>query len=55
MIIDQLGKVVSARSIEIQTGANTVAINADQLGNGMYTIMLNTDRGTIVRKMIVQK
>ncbi|MCE2683145.1 MAG: T9SS type A sorting domain-containing protein [Flavobacteriia bacterium] len=55
MIIDQLGKVVSSRSIEIQTGANTVAINADQLGNGMYTIMLNTDRGTIVRKMIVQK
>lgn len=55
LIIDQLGKVVSTRSIEITTGANTVAINADQLGNGIYTIMLNTGRGSIVRKMIVQK
>jgi PKD repeat protein len=55
MIIDQLGKVVSSRSIEIQTGVNTVAINADQLGNGMYTLLLNTGRGSIVRKMIVQK
>jgi PKD repeat protein len=55
LIIDQLGKVVSSRSINITTGANTVAINADQLGNGMYTLLLNTGRGSIVRKMIVQK
>jgi len=55
MIIDQLGKVVSTSSIEVNAGANTVAINAEQLGNGMYTLLLNTGRGSIVRKMIVQK
>ena len=55
MIIDQLGKVVSTSSIEVKNGMNTFAINAEQLGNGMYTLLLNTGRGSIVRKMIVQK
>jgi PKD repeat protein len=55
MIIDQLGKVVSTSSIEVKNGMNSFAINAEQLGNGMYTIMLNTGRGSIVRKMIIQK
>jgi PKD repeat protein len=55
MIIDQLGKVVSSSSIEVNAGANTLAIDANQLGNGMYTLLLNTGRGSIVRKMIVQK
>ena len=55
MIINAMGQTVQHFSYEIENGTNLMTIQTNELSNGMYTLLMNTGRGSFNRRMIVQK
>ena len=55
LLINTLGQTVQQISYEINNGLNTLKIQTNDLPNGMYTILLNTGRGSMNRRLIIQK
>jgi PKD repeat protein len=54
-VINQLGQVVLNNTIEIENGKNKVELATTELANGMYTVTVQTAKGQLNRKLIVQK
>lgn len=54
-VINQLGQVVLSNTIEIENGKNKVELATAELANGMYTVTVQTAKGQLNRKLIVQK
>ena len=48
------GKVLVTRNSTLQAGQNTLELTDDILSAGLYFVRLNTPRGSVVRKLIVQ-
>lgn len=54
-VINQLGQVVLNNTIEIENGKNKVELATAELANGLYTVTIQTAKGQLNRKLIVQK
>jgi hypothetical protein len=55
MLMDNMGRMVLNIPYLINTGQNTVELRSSEFANGVYTLLLNTGRGSINRKLIIQK
>ncbi len=54
-MVNQLGQIVSNYVINTETGFNQIELGTAEFNNGLYTIMIETDNGLVIRKLIVQK
>jgi len=55
LIINAMGQTFHHFAFEIKNGMNQMNIEANGLPVGIYTILVNTGKGSINRRMIVQK
>lgn len=54
-VINQLGQIVLNNTIELENGKNKIELATAELSNGMYTVTVQTAKGQLNRKLIVQK
>jgi hypothetical protein len=50
-----IGQNVFSQTYELQTGDNNVNISTDKLANGIYSVLVNTEKGTYQTKLTVSK
>jgi hypothetical protein len=54
-LIDMQGKVVYTESVHSETGAFRKRVNTASLSQGVYQLRLITEKGVIVKKVVVNK
>jgi len=54
-ITNSLGSVVSTKNINLSSGKNTVAIDAESLSSGIYFATISSNKTKIVKKFTVNK
>jgi hypothetical protein len=54
-VMNTLGQVVYTKEVSLNEGTNTLQIDAKEYASGVYNVMVNTDNGSIVKKLNVTK
>ena len=54
-MINQLGQIVSDEVFNTEAGINVIELGTTELNNGLYNVMIETENGLVIRKLIVQK
>jgi PKD repeat protein len=54
-MINALGQIVSDNVFNTEAGFNQIALGTTELNNGLYNVMIETENGMVIRKLIVQK
>lgn len=54
-MINQLGQIVTEEIFNTESGFNKIKLGTTELNNGLYNIMIETENGLVIRKLIVQK
>lgn len=54
-VVNTLGQLVLEKQITLNEGANTIQIDAKDFASGIYNISLDTQSGSIVKKLTVTK
>lgn len=52
-IHDAAGRLISQRNVRIYTGENPIEIPTDNFQSGVYILSLRTEKGTIMRRLVV--
>lgn len=55
IVYNTLGQVVKSTSVSLSFGINEVSLNTSELATGVYNVVLNTEKGTSVKKLTVSK
>lgn len=50
-----LGSVVSTKEISLEKGKNTIAIDSENLGTGIYVVKITNGSSTLTRKLTITK
>ncbi|MCC6723885.1 MAG: T9SS type A sorting domain-containing protein [Saprospiraceae bacterium] len=53
-VVDLLGNRIQQRQLNLVFGENTVNLDASELSNGFYLLMLSNERGQVTQKLVVQ-
>ncbi len=54
-IVDMTGKVLHRELLSLHSDLNTVEYDASPLSNGLYFYSISNEKGTMTRKLVVQK
>lgn len=54
-VINTLGQVVYTKTTTLNTGANTLQFDAKGLAAGIYNVVVDTEQGSVVKKLTVSK
>lgn len=54
-VYNTLGQVVNTMPVKLAFGTNEVALNTSELAAGVYNVVLNTNKGTVTKKLTVTK
>lgn len=54
-VINTLGQVVFNKQMDLNVGVNTVQLDAKDLASGMYSILVESNNGSMVKKLTVTK
>ena len=54
-IANTLGQLVYNKEVTLELGANSIEIDLKELTNGVYNVSIDTNKGTIVKKLSVNK
>ena len=55
VVVNTLGQVVYSKQIELTVGINTLQLDANNFANGLYTVMVESQNGSMVKKLTVTK
>ncbi|MCE3229674.1 MAG: hypothetical protein K0S32_4225 [Bacteroidetes bacterium] len=55
VVYNTLGQVVKTINVSLAFGINEVALNTSDLATGVYNVVLNTDKGSVTKKLTVTK
>lgn len=55
VVYNTLGQVVKSTAVSLSFGINEVSLNTSDLATGVYNVVLNTEKGTAVKKLTVSK
>jgi hypothetical protein len=53
-VMDIMGKVISSSNLEVVNGINSTTLNLN-IPNGVYQVMVRTDEGMQVKRIVIQK
>jgi hypothetical protein len=54
-IIDITGKEVFVKSVSLQQGVTSLALNTSALANGVYFVKVSSNEGAVVSKVVLSK
>jgi PKD repeat protein len=54
-MINALGQIVSDNMFNTEAGFNQIELGTAELNNGLYNVMIETENGLVIRKLIIQK
>ena len=54
-IINSLGTLISSKLVDVSTGKNTIALDIENLGTGLYFATINQGSQRITKKIIISK
>jgi hypothetical protein len=55
MVYNTLGQVVKTTAVSLNFGINEITLNTNELANGVYNVVLNTETGSVTKKLTVSK
>ncbi|MEI8136056.1 MAG: T9SS type A sorting domain-containing protein [Bacteroidota bacterium] len=55
ILINTLGQIVLNKQVALNVGANTIQFDVKELANGLYNVVVETNNGTVSKKLTVSK
>jgi len=55
IVVNTLGQVVFSKQVELTAGVNTVQLDAKDFASGLYNVMVESQNGSMVKKLTVTK
>ena len=53
-VVDIMGKMVYTKELKLTNGLSKTELNLQNLASGTYMVILESDKGILVRKMMIQ-
>jgi len=54
-VVNTLGQVVVSKPVQFEAGNNTVMIDTQNLGTGVYQVIVDTKNGSTINKLSISK
>jgi hypothetical protein len=54
-VVNTLGQTVYTRDAAIETGVNNIQVDMKEFASGIYTVLIDSDKGTTVKKLTIAK
>ncbi|MDO9000114.1 MAG: T9SS type A sorting domain-containing protein [Bacteroidota bacterium] len=55
VVINTLGQVVFSKQVQLAVGVNTIQLDAKEFASGLYNVMVESNNGSMVKKLTVTK
>ncbi len=54
-MVNALGQLVFSQNIKLEAGSNAIELNGNEFANGVYNVVIDTDNGTAIKKLMINK
>jgi hypothetical protein len=55
IVMNTLGQIVYNKQVELTVGVNIIQLDAKDFANGLYNVMIESNNGSMVKKLTVTK
>lgn len=55
VVVNTLGQVVYSKQVELNVGVNTIPLNVKEFATGLYSVMVESNNSSVVKKLTVSK